>query len=290
MGNQGSASESLRRCVEIIKAGALGAVRDIYYRGIGYAANEGVPDGEDPVPAGFNWDLWVGPSPMRPFKAGVYHPAAWRNWFDFGSGGMGDFCCHAMNLPMRALDLGYPERLVVNMVEGKQTPGKAIVEFHFPARKGLPPVVFHWLAGEQPPTEAVRPIAELFDGKAPDGVLIVGENGVIHTSHWNTDALIYLKGDAAPRRFSEHEATKSIPRSLPRTRGHVDEWAAACRGEGKTFSDFDTGGKLTEIGLAGVVALRARKTLEWDGERMRAKNAPETARFIRPTLRRKWLI
>lgn len=290
MGNQGSASESLRRCVEIIKAGALGTVRDMYYWGIGYAAQEGRPDGEDPVPEGFNWDLWVGPSAMRPFKAGVYHPASWRGWFDFGNGGMADFCCHAMNLPMRALDLDYPERLVLNMQDGKQTPGKAAVEYHFAARGSRPPVVFHWLAGEAPPSDAVRPIAELFGGKAPDGVLIVGENGCIHTSHWNTDALVYLKGDAAPKRFSDHDAVRDVPRSLPRTQGHVQEWIAACNGEGTTFSDFETGGKLTEIGLAGVVALRARKTLEWDGERMRAKNAPEATRFIRTPHRTKWII
>jgi len=289
MGNQGSASESLRRCVEIIKAGVIGPVRDMYYWGIGVNANEGRPEGEEPVPTGFIWDLWVGPSPMRPFKAGVYHPASWRGWFDFGNGGMADFCCHAMNLPMRALDLGYPERLVVNMQNGKQTPGKAVVEFHFGARGESPPVVFHWLAGEAPPPDAVRPFADLFGGKASDGVLIVGERGSIHTSHWNTDALIYLTGDAAPKRFGDHEATREIARSLPRTQGHVQEWIAACRGEGRTFSDFETGGKLTEIGLAGVVALRVGKTLEWDGERMRARNAPEAGRFIRTTHRAKWL-
>jgi predicted dehydrogenase len=290
MGNQGSASESLRRCVEIIKAGALGAIRDIYYWGIGVNASEGRPDGEDAIPNGFNWDLWVGPSPMRPFKAGVYHPASWRGWFDFGNGGMADFCCHAMNLPMRALDLTYPARLVVNLVDGKQAPGKAVVEFHFGARGAMPPVVFHWLAGEAPPADVVRPFAELFGGKAPDGVLMVGEKGSIHTSHWNTDALIHLNGDAAPKRLGDHDATREIPRTLPRTQGHVQEWIAACRGEGATFSAFEIGGKLTEIGLAGVVALRAGKTLEWDGERMLAKNAPEAGRFIRTRHRRTWLM
>lgn len=289
-GNQGSASESLRRCVEIIKAGALGPVRNVYHWGIGVDVREGIPEGEDPVPAGFNWDLWVGPAPMRPFKQGVYHPAAWRGWHDFGSGGMGDFCCHAMNLPVRALDLGYPERLVLNVKDGKQIPGKAIVEFHFAERRGLPPVVYHWLAGEQPPSDVARPIMDLFGGKAPDGVLIVGENGIVHTNHWNTDALVWLKGDDAPRRFFDHPGVRHIPQTLPRTPGHVQEWLAACRGQAKTFSDFDLGGKLTEIGLAGVLALRAGKNIEWDGERMQAKNAPETTRWIRPRLRSKWLV
>jgi len=290
MGNQGSASESLRRCVEIVRAGALGRIRDIYYWGIGVNANEGNAPGEDPIPAGFNWDLWVGPSAMRPFKAGVYHPAVWRNWFDFGNGGMADFCCHAMNLPMRALDLGYPERLVLNMQDGKQTPGKAVVEFHFGARKGLDPLVFHWLAGEKPPSDVARPVAETFEGQLPDGVLIVGEKGWIHTSHWNTDGLIRLDGEPRAQRVASHEGTKDIPRSLPRAQGHVQEFLGAVRGECRTFSDFDTGGKLTEIGLAGVLALRAGKTLDWDGEHLRARNAPEADRFVHTRVRRKWLI
>ena len=74
MGNQGSASASLRRCIEIIQAGALGQIREIYQWGIGVTAREGSAEGEDPIPAGFNWDLWVGPSAMRPFKKDVYHP------------------------------------------------------------------------------------------------------------------------------------------------------------------------------------------------------------------------
>ncbi len=76
---------------------------------------------------------------MRPFKKEVYHPFRWRGWFDFGNGGLADFCCHAINLPMRALDLGYPERIVVNMQDGKQAADKAAVEFHFPARGKLVP-------------------------------------------------------------------------------------------------------------------------------------------------------
>jgi predicted dehydrogenase len=290
MGNQGSASESLRRCVEIIKSGALGQIREMYEWGIGVDAREGNADGEDPVPATFNWDLWVGPSGMRPFKANTYHPYNWRGWFDFGNGGLADFCCHAINLPMRALDLSYPQRVVNNLVGGKQPEGKAAVEFHFGARGNLQPTVLHWMAGQKPPAELTKPLTELFEGKVPDGLLIVGEKGIIHTSHWNTDGLIRLDGEEKLQRVSGHEGTKDIPKTLPRTSGHDREWIAACRGEGKTFSDFETGGRLTEIGMSGVVALRTGKSLDWDGEKMRATNAPEADRIVRTEHRKKWLV
>jgi predicted dehydrogenase len=289
MGNQGSASESLRRCTEVIRAGALGQIREIYQWGIGVTANEGSAEGEDPIPQGFNWDLWVGPSAMRPFKKDVYHPFRWRGWFDFGNGGLADFCCHAINLPMRALDLGYPEKIVINIQDGKQIPDKAAVEFHFPARGELLPLTLHWQGSGQPPAEVLQPLTDTYGDKVPNGLLIVGEKGWIHTSHWNTGGKIRLQGESVLSDVLQHEATKDIPKTLPRTGNHGQEWLDACRGQGETFSDFDIGGKLTEIGLAGVVGVRAGKSLEWDGQKMEATNVPEAARFVHTEYRTKWL-
>jgi predicted dehydrogenase len=290
MGNQGSASASLRRSAELIKAGVLGQIREMYEWGIGVTASEGSAQGEDPVPQGFNWDLWVGPSAMRPFKKDVYHPFRWRSWFDFGNGGMADFCCHTINLPMRALDLGYPEKIVVNLQDGKQIAGKPAVEFHFAARGSLPPVVLHWQGGGTPPAEVLQPLAEVYQDKMPSGLMIVGEKGCLYSSHWNTGGLIRLQGEPRLKDVLHHDATKDIPETLPRTGNHGQEWLDACRGQGTTFSDFDVGGKLTEIGLAGVLGVRAGKTLDWDGEKMKATNAPEADRFIRTEYRTKWLV
>lgn len=289
MGNQGSASISARRCIEVIQAGAVGQIREIYQWGIGVTANEGNAKGEDPVPEGFNWDMWVGPSAMRPFKKDTYHPFKWRGWFDFGNGGLADFCCHAINMPMRALDLNYPEKLVLNMKDGKQLPGKAAVELHFAARGKLAPVVFHWQGGGKPPAEIMKPLVEIYPEKTPNGLLIVGENGTIYTSHWNTGGLLRLKGEPKLKDVTRHEATKEIPQTLPRVKSHHEEWVLACKGEGKTYSPFETGGKLTEIGLAAVVAVRAGTSIEWDGEKMQAKNAPEAAKFVKTEWRSKWL-
>jgi hypothetical protein len=64
----------------------------------------------------------------------------------------------------------------------------------------------------------------------------------------------------------------------------------ACRGEGRTCSDFETGGILTEFVLAGVVALRLKKTIDWDGPMMRVeKDAALGKEIIHPEYRMKWL-
>ena len=294
MGNQGSASDSLRRSIEIIKAGALGQIREVYEWGIWGGVGNNQDVGEDPIPPGFNWDLWVGPSPIRAYKKDKYHPALWRGCYDFGNGALMDFWCHAMNLPVRALDLGYPERIVVNISKENwwslPTGGKAAVEYHFPARGNLKPVKLYWQGNGKPTSEIMKPLLSFFGEMDPGGLIIIGEKGLIHTSQWNTDGLIRLNGDPEFERVISHKATRDIPQSLPRTIGHGQEWIGAIQGNGRTFSDFDTGGKLTEIGLAGVLALRVNMGLEWDGEKMEAKNSPETVRLVHPEYRKKWLI
>ena len=221
MGNQGSASASLRRCTEIIRAGALGPIREVYQWGIGVHANEGSAEGEDPIPQGFNWDLWVGPSALRPFKKDVYHPFRWRGWFDFGNGGLADFCCHAINLPMRALDLGYPEQLVVNLQDGKQIAGKAAVEFHFPARGSLPPVTLHWQGNGTPPAEVLQPLVDVYpdkDAQRPDDRRREGLHLYQSLEHRRPDPPARRappEGRAPPRRHERHSrdpAADSGPR------------------------------------------------------------------------------
>ena len=292
MGNQGSASASLRRCMELIQAGVLGSIREIRHWGVGVTAKEGNAPGEDAVPEGFNWDLWVGPSQMRPYKSGVYHPFRWRDWYDFGNGGLADICCHAMNLPVRALELDYPERVVSNVRDGKQAPDKAAVEFHFAAKGGRPPVVLHWQGNGKPPEEKIKPLVDTYKAKnanPPEGLFLIGDKGCIYTSHWNTGGMIRLEGEERMMDVLHHPATKEIAATLPRAKGHSQEWLDAIRGEGKVFSDFETGGKLTEIGLSGVLALRAGQDLDWDGEKQVARNAPEASRLVRSESRKKWL-
>jgi predicted dehydrogenase len=299
MGNQGSAEPSMRRSVELIRAGVLGQVRDVYtYMDMGYGGKPR-PTGAQPIPAGFNWDMWCGPAPYRPFVAGVYHPGVWRQWYDFGNGKLADFACHIFNTAHRALELTYPTKIEVPVgyPEAEASARTNQVRMHFPARRGKNPVrsldavTVHYSDGEiRPSDEILKDVIAVYK-QAPKqgGCLIVGERGSIWSNPWNAAALIKLDGEDRLRDILKHDATKSVPETLPRKVNHYQEWANACRGEGKTWSDFDTGGHLTEIGLAAVMALRVGRDVDWDGERMIAKNAPEAGRIIHAHYRKAWI-
>ena len=114
MGNQGQASEETRRLCELVWAGAIGQVHEAHIwtdrpsRGLfeeywpqGLARPKDTP----PVPATLDWDLWLGPAPLRPYNP-AYLPFIWRGWWDFGTGALGDIGCHAMDPVFRALETG----------------------------------------------------------------------------------------------------------------------------------------------------------------------------------------
>jgi predicted dehydrogenase len=297
LGNQGSADATLRRSVELIRAGALGQVREVHawLGNNGPGANR--PDGEDEVPRGFHWDFWCGPSPYRPYKGGYYHPINWRNWFDFGGGPLADFTCHIFNTALRALDLTYATRIeVVGESLGKESYARsAQLQMHFPARRQLDaereldPVTVQWYdGGRRPDDELLKDVLAVEPKKPEHGCLLVGEKGILWTNPWNNAAQIKLHDDEKLQDVTHHEPTKQIAVTLPRNVGHMQEWVNAIKGQGKAWSDFDFGGHLTEIGLAGVLAIRLGHEIQWDGAALKADD-PKAEQIITPQYRRAWI-
>ena len=143
MGNQGSAERGLRRAVEVIQAGVIGEPTEVHVWSNRPIWPQGLdrPPGEDPVPDSLDWDVWLGPAAPRPFKNGVYHSFKWRGWFDFGTGALGDMACHTVNMPFRALKLGYPNVVECELASRMypETFAKTSrIRFEFPEREGLP--------------------------------------------------------------------------------------------------------------------------------------------------------
>ena len=168
--------------------------------------------------------------------------------------------------------------------------GRALVERG--ARRGHEVTVFHRGESEPDDLASVELLADVLAAykKPPEhGCLIVGEKGIIYTNPWNASAVIKLSGDEKLRDVLRHEPTKEVPATLPRGVGHMEEWVKACKGEGKTWSDFDFGGHLTEIGLTGVLAVRVGHDFAWDAQKLKA-DAAGAERFVRTEYRRAWVI
>lgn len=328
MGNQGSAEDGLRRAVEVVQAGLLGSVREVHVWSNRPIWPQGMdrPEGSDPVPANLDWDLWLGPAQMRPFKANwpstsgrdrdraVYHPFAWRGWQDFGTGALGDMACHTANMPFRALKLGYPTEIEAESsgINKESYPLKSKIRFQFPARDGLAPVTFWWYDGgnprpdnpfahdgnNKPPKEVTAEIEDMMGQVPGSGCVLIGDKGKLFSpDDYGARFFIKMKDEKELMDGKNSEAVKAIPQTIPRNafEGDADrrqhlEWIAGCKGGPTPYSNFDIAAYLTEIILLGCVALRTGKKLEWDGPNMVAKNAPESAQFVKRDYRKGWAV
>ena len=326
MGNQGSAADGLRRGVECLQGGLIGDVHEVYVWTNRPIWPQGIdrPPGADPIPATLDWDTWIGPAPMRPFKSGVYHPWNWRGWQDFGTGALGDMACHTVNLPFRGLRLGAPTTIEAQSspMNNETYPLSSTIRFDFPARgsgkEKLSPATLWWYDGgkpiekpnsknrgghdgsNKPPREVTADVEDLL-GKIPgSGCLMIGSKGKLFSpDDYGTQFFVKLNDEKEFVSADSHGAVTAIPQTMPRNRFKGDpderhhlEWLAAIREDNHElcYSRFDIAAELTEIMLLGCVALRARKKLEWDGARMRAKNAPEIAHLIQRENRKGWSI
>jgi predicted dehydrogenase len=291
MGNQGQASEATRLVCETIWDGAIGQVREVHIwtdrplNGINkWYWHQGIdrPNGEDPVPETLDWDLWVGPAPMRPYVKGVYNPFVWRGWWDFGTGALGDIGCHTMDPAFRALKLGYPTSVEAccTLVNNETYPVASRVSYEFPARGDMAPVTLHWYDGGMKPP---RP-AELEDGRTWDtnGQLYVGDKGKMLGCR--------LIPEARQKEYGKP------PRKLERSPGHYKEWIIACKGGKPAGSNFpDHAGILAQVVLMGNIAIRPAlkekllsTKLFWDAEQFKFSNMPEANQYITKEYRQGW--
>ena len=287
-------SEAACRTCELIGAGAIGPVREVHIWSNRPLWPQGMsrPAGEDPVPPTFDWNLWIGPAPLRPFKAvwpkehlalaqvgsgkprpAVYHPWNFRGWWDFGTGALGDMGCHHLNTPYRALQLKHPVRIhaTATKVLPETAPLASIVAYDFPARDDLPPVRVIWYDGGIRP-----PCPKHLEGKTlpASGTLYVGDQGVMLESQ-------VFPGSRA-RQFD------AVPRTLPRRSGTWGEWFEACQGGEPAGCHFEWAGLLTEFVLLGNIAIRTGKCLEWDGLKGEFTDDAEANKYLRADYREGW--
>jgi predicted dehydrogenase len=304
LGTQMHATGNYRRIVELVRSGAIGAVREchIWLRSRG-ANTSDRPTAAESVPQGLNWDLFLGPAPYRP-----YHPTYvrgsggnWQRWWDFGCGALGNMACHFFTLAFWALELRYPTRVEA---EGppphpETTPDRLTVRYQFPTRAEMPPVTLTWTHGSQPP-----PI--FAENAFPDWAwgVFVGTEGMLLVDYeqwklWPEKKFAEFRppnpsippsvGAEIGQRAQWIAAYQALP-SWQRVAevGHRAEWIAACKTGSTTGCHFGYSGPVVEAVMLGAVAYRAGTALEWDAANLRVTNASKANSFLRREYRRGW--
>ena len=331
MGNQGHAGEPIRRAVELVRAGIIGPVREVHCwtnRPIWPQGAAALAEREklasQKIPAGLDWDLWLGPAKRREYNA-CYVPFKWRGWWDFGTGALGDMACHIMDMPYWALDLGSPESVEAESggMTNETGPDWSTITYQFPSRAKVgggdsgasvgpvarveqPAVKFMWYDGirdgranapyellTQATKGAVRPAPQSENSRQRRSR---EQGGIDSPAQWD----LILVGDDGLMLFNRGseqwiitpttraEMAAEIPVTIPRVENEDAEWLAAIRGGSKALSNFDYAGPFTEVVLLGNLAVRLGKRITWDSKQLKATNLPEADQLIRTEYRQGW--
>ncbi len=283
MGTQIHAEKNYRRVVELVQSGAIGQVDTVHvwlqanFDGPPVPTDMSQPDAptdQPPVPPTLDWDLWLGPAAYRPYHT-AYAPFAWRSWWNFANGQLGDFFCHYCDLAFWALDLRHPTSVEAHgPVHPESAARWTVARQTYPARGTQPPVTLHWYNG--------GPYPELVKARQiptwSNAVLFLGSQGMLIADYGQH----LLLPEAQYAGFQRPDPF--IPDSI----GHHREWTEACKSGGPTTCNFDYSGALTEAALLCNVALRSGGKLSWDAATMQTPDCPAAQALLRREYRVGW--
>lgn len=291
MGTQIHGMPNYRRVVELIQSGAIGPVREAHVwvsRAWGLQSQADAEKYQDRVfiserpaeamtpPSYLDWNLWVGPAPLRPYHE-VYFPGPkWYRWWDFGSGTMSDLGSHWNDLPFWALKLDAPQTIEAFGPEPHPeiAPASMSAEYQYGPRGELPACKVVWHQGEHKP--------DIWkNGGIPqwgNGVLFIGDDGML-LSDYGKHLLLPEK------KFAEFTPPEQF---IPNSPGQHEEWLLACKQGTPTGSPFSYAGPLTEANHLGNVAFRAGQKIVWDPVQLKVTNVKDANQFLGREPRTGW--
>jgi len=301
MGNQGHSGEGARLLCEWVWDDAIGKIREahawtnrpVWPTGIEVDRPKETPE----VPAGLDWDLWLGPAPARPYHP-TYHLAKWRAWWEFGTGSLGDMGCHIVDPLFWALKLKYPISVEANISrywgaffeqtqpKNEMFPRSTIVRLRFPAREKMPEVsVTWWDGGLMPPRPAgLEPGRRM--GNEDGGILLIGEKGTIMAGCYGESPR--LVPESAMKKYKKRPR-RTLERIPEGPDGHEQDWIRACKGGKPASSNFEYSGPLSEMVLMGNLAVRfPDRELLWNGAAMEVTNDKDANAYVRRQYRDGW--
>jgi hypothetical protein len=275
-----------------IHGGAIGHVREVHNWTNRPFWPQGMRDyhaSGPAVPDGFNWALWQGPEPDRP-----YHPAytftVYRGWYAYGAGCLADMGHYSLWQPYRILDLGVPEFVEArpnneaavddrNVSQGGHVsligfPKASTIRWRHPATANRPSVDTFWYDGGMKP-QTPEELYEDNEDLADEGMLFIGEHGkILCDFRANKPRLIPKRRHQT---FEGSIVAKDVDATTPE-----DEWVNAVKSGRKSRGSFEQVAALAEAVTLGNIALRVPyKRLLWDSAQMAFTNSPEANRFVR---------
>ena len=283
------------RIVEAIRGGLIGRLREVHNwsnRPVWPQYAE-VPRERPPVPEGFNWDLWLGPSEDRPYHPHYTH-TVFRGWYEFGGGAMADMGIYSLWPVFSGLGLGSPvsaeaaathtcviedgvSRVVAN---DSAFPAACTLRFKFEGDGAGEGLELFWYDGGMKP-RLPGEVEAVVEAMEPEGILFIGDDGAILAGFLGYEPRLFRGGKVGPLRLPERS-------DAPGWQVALDMWVGACRGGEVSRGDFRAAAAITDTVNLGAVALRAGRRVLFDAAAMRITNDEMANRYLRRDYRSGW--
>lgn len=233
------------------------------------------------IPGTLDWDLWLMAQRHHDYNRD-FHYGQWRCWYDFGMGALGDWGAHIIDTAHEFLDLGLPEEVVPLKLSGHNDyffPMSSTIEFRFPKRGDMPPVVISWYDG----VDNIPSVPEGYGVSEIDPNIPSVAGGRIQPATLNPGKEIYskeltFKGGSHGSTLSiiPQEKAKEMEKMLPEVpkspSNHFANFLLACLGKEKTRSPFEVSAPLSQVFSLGVAAQRLNRAIVLDRETKRVTN------------------
>ena len=300
MGNQGRTLEGQRFAKEWIEQGRIGTLKEIKL----WTNRPIWPQGPidkvlKPAPENLDWDLWLSSTPMEPYfefptdkqtkRSNGPHPFAWRGWWQWGAGALGDMGCHIMDATFSILNQVIPTKIEVesDTISDLCAPNWTTLKYHMPASDKQPAMIVSWQDGQKNgvPNKPERPdmIKQETWDKATSGMMFIGTEGIV----FEGDAYCQSPRIFPDEKFQEARAAigngshKKTEVRCPTPDNPQLDWANCIVNGGTPVSNFDYSAALTEFVLLGNLAVRSQQAIVWDKDAMKVTNVESANQFVK---------
>lgn len=271
MGTQWRSSDHFAAAVEFVKSGKLGKVRMArVWAYLDWVGGIGHPPDGDP-PAGVDYDLWLGPSPSRPFNPNRFH-FNFRWFWDYAGGLMTDWGVHLLNIILWAM--GPEKPLRVSSTGGKfvvddnsETPDTQVAVYEFPS---------YTLVFEQ------QLLGGLGPGGRPHGMLFNGSKGtlIIDGSGW----------EVIPEPKNKELEPVKHPAGSDGRPAHVRNFLDCVKSREEPVENLEVGHHVSTVAHLGNLAYQTKSEIHWDSEKEIVVGNPTADALVGLPYRKPWTL
>jgi len=287
---------------QLIKQGVIGKIKELHRWTNRPVWPQGLPHPPEaePVPEGFDWQLWLGPSQSRPYSHKYTH-TRFRGWYEFGGGCLADMGYYGLWRDWRVLDLGMPlsakadtsfnceiREFRSSPIENEVSyPRASTIHFKVPVRNEARIIDVHWYDGGIKP-KTPEALIEKGEELGIEGVIFVGEEGTIYTAYNGYDEMRIL----GVRNGNEKAASITVPQAYKAK--SKNEMIEAFQGVRTSRGSIDNAQTIAEAICLGNLAVRTNspfrpgKRLEWDNKNLKVINSSEAQKYVKRQSREGW--